>query len=41
MAGNFRTFVVRMSLASVKYRKYTHLVPDVVAYEFYECFSFQ
>jgi hypothetical protein len=30
-----------MWLASMKYAKYAHLVADVVAYEFYECFSFQ
>jgi hypothetical protein len=28
-----------MSLASVKYGKYAHLVPDVVAYEFYTSVS--
>jgi hypothetical protein len=33
--GKFSNFVVRMSLASVKYVKYAYLVPDVVAYEFY------
>ena len=29
-----------MSLAGLKYRTYAHPVPDVVTYEFYECFSF-
>jgi hypothetical protein len=33
--GKFSNFVVRMSLASVKYVKYAYLVPDVVAYDFY------
>jgi hypothetical protein len=31
--------ILRMSLAGVKYGKYAHLAPDVVTYEFYECFS--
>ena len=26
---------------SVTYGKYAHRIPDVVAYEFYECFSSQ
>jgi hypothetical protein len=39
MAG--KIFELRMSLAGVKFGKYAHLVPDVVTYEFYECFSFQ
>jgi hypothetical protein len=30
-----------MSLAGVEYEKYEHLVPDIVTYEFYQCFSFQ
>ena len=32
---------LRMSLASVKYGKYALLVPDVVTYTLYKCFSFQ
>ncbi len=30
-----------MSPLSVTYGKYAHRIPDVVAYEFYECFSSQ
>jgi hypothetical protein len=38
MAGNFRTSYVT---SRGEYGKYVNLAPDVVTYEFYECFSFQ
>ena len=39
MAGNFRTsYVNKREIWKILY---AHLVPDVVAYEFYESFNFQ